>query len=95
MLDCEYCGCKTNTLEPVVMNKCRNDQIKLFGVCSICGITKAKFLPRYILDQISVISRAHRDFKNNINYMNLYGHKIRLFPILNNGINDLSKPDVL
>ena len=89
-LFCEFCQQYTNTTEPLVLFKGRNIQVRLSGICTKCNATKTKFLPRFVLDQIPVISRSPRSFKNNINYMNLYGQKIRLLPILNGVINDPS-----
>ena len=89
MVYCYKCSMYTNTYKPIVINKTKNNQIKLSGICSKCNLTKSKFISaeirKLLLYDLVFNTVNNRTFINNIETYN--GKIIPIFPMVDPYIN--------
>ncbi len=89
MIYCYRCDKYTNTYEPIIINRTRNNLMKLTGMCSSCNLAKTKFLSsniRKLLPYDLVYNtECYTTFINNIETID--GRIFPIFPMVNHIIN--------
>ena len=84
---CPQCNAYTKTSEPVLIRRQEPEKFHIRGLCAGCKWTKSMYLPHGIIRALPNSFNALRLKYNFMNYVDIDGEMVELFPILDPLIN--------